>query len=59
MVKKELNASLPNPGMRQMTEELVFDCPFNFHESNYFEEGLKNDVYYLSQDQKLEMKWPS
>jgi 5-methylthioribose kinase len=53
MVKKELNASLMNPGMRQLTEELVFDKPFNFHESNYFEAGLKNDVLFLSQDQKL------
>ena len=53
MVKKELNASLMNPGMRRLTEELVFDNPFNFHESNYFEAGLKNDVLYLSQDQKL------
>jgi 5-methylthioribose kinase len=53
MVKKELNASLMNPGMRKLTEELVFDKPFNFHESNYFEAGLKNDVLYLSQDQKL------
>ena len=53
MVKKELNASLMNPGMRRLTEELVFDKPFNFHESNYFEAGLKNDVLFLSQDQKL------
>ncbi|KAA9028565.1 S-methyl-5-thioribose kinase [Niallia endozanthoxylica] len=53
MVKKELNASLMNPGMRQLTEELVFDRPFQFHESNYFEAGLKNDVLFLSQDQKL------
>jgi 5-methylthioribose kinase len=53
MVKKELNASLMNPGMRRLTEELVFDKPFNFHESNYFEDGLKNDVLFLSQDQRL------
>jgi 5-methylthioribose kinase len=53
MVKKGLNASLMNPGMRHMTEELVFDHPFNFHETNYFEAGLKNDVLFLSQDQRL------
>lgn len=53
IAKKDLNASLMNPGMRQLTEELVFDKPFNFHESNYFEARLKNDVLFLSQDQKL------
>jgi 5-methylthioribose kinase len=56
MVKKELNASLNNPGMRRLTEELVFDCPFNFHESNFFEEDMKNDVLFLSRDQKLRLE---
>lgn len=53
MVKKELNASLMNPGMRSLTEELVFDKPYQFHESNFFEDELKNDVLFLSQDQRL------
>ena len=55
-VKKELDASLPNPYMREMTEELFFDCPYNFHDSNYFEEGLKKDVYYLSQNRPLQLE---
>jgi len=40
-LKKELNASFANPAMREMTEELSFDCPYNMHDSNFFEEGLK------------------
>lgn len=55
-VKKELNASLANPAMREMTEELSFDCPYNFHDSNFFEEGLKNDVLFLSQDRHLQLE---
>jgi 5-methylthioribose kinase len=56
MVKKEMNASLMNPGMRQLTEELVFDRPFNFDESNFFEKDMKNDVLFLSRDQKLRLE---
>ncbi|MFK2825947.1 S-methyl-5-thioribose kinase [Bacillus sp. B190/17] len=56
IVKKELNASLTNPLMRQMTEELHFDWPFNFHETSHFEEGMRNDVLFLSQDQRLRLE---
>ncbi|ARK21353.1 S-methyl-5-thioribose kinase [Sporosarcina ureae] len=55
-LKKELNASFANPAMREMTEELSFDCPYNMHDSNFFEEGLKNDVLFLSQDHRLQLE---
>ncbi|AXH98252.1 S-methyl-5-thioribose kinase [Sporosarcina sp. PTS2304] len=52
-VKKNLQASLANPGMRQLTEQLVFDWPYSFHETNEFEEGMRSDVKFISQDQRL------
>lgn len=52
-IKKELNASLANPGMRQLTEQLVFDWPYSFHESNEFETDMLHEVKFLSQDQRL------
>lgn len=55
-VKKEMNASLMNPGMRQLTEELVFDRPYRVDESNFYEDGMKNDVLFLSRDQKLRLE---
>ncbi|KKB43085.1 S-methyl-5-thioribose kinase [Bacillus thermotolerans] len=54
--KKELNESLTNTGMRKLTEELHFDWPFNFHETSHFEEGMRNDVLFLSQDQRLRLE---
>ncbi|WP_158232523.1 S-methyl-5-thioribose kinase [Sporosarcina sp. P13] len=52
-VKKKLQASLANPDMRQLTEELVFDWPYSNHETNVFEEGMRSEVKFLSQDQRL------
>jgi 5-methylthioribose kinase len=55
-LKKELISALPNPGMRQLTEDLVFVHPFAFDDSNYFEPELRNDVLFLSRDSKLRLE---
>ncbi|PIC80822.1 S-methyl-5-thioribose kinase [Sporosarcina sp. P18a] len=52
-IKKELQARLANPGMRQLTEQLVFDWPYSDHETNECETGMRNEVKFLSQDQRL------
>ena len=54
--KKEKNASLTNSGMRELTEDLVFTKPFNFDESNFYEKELKNDVLFLSRDERLRLE---
>lgn len=54
--KKEKKAYFNNAGMQQLTEKLVFDCPYNFHHSNFFEEELKKDVLMLSQDDRLRLE---
>ncbi|WP_313235660.1 S-methyl-5-thioribose kinase [Sporosarcina ureae] len=51
--KKELQARLANPEMRQLTEQLVFDWPYSDHETNECEDGMRNEVKFLSQDQRL------
>ena len=55
-VKKERIAELSNPGMRQLTEELVLSHPFAFHETNVFEDELRNDVLWLSRDDRLRLE---
>ena len=54
--KKMKVASLSNPRMRELTEELFFDSPYNFHESNFFEEELKSDVLALTEDNRLQLE---
>ena len=51
--KKKMQAEIANPGMRQLTEQLVFDWPYSDHESNEYEKGMRSDVKFLSQDQRL------
>lgn len=51
--KKEMQSQMANPGMRQLTEQLVFDWPYSDHESNEYEDGMRSAVRNLSQDQRL------
>ncbi len=56
ITKKEKKTYFSNAGMQQLTEELVFDRPFAFHDSNFFEEELRKDVLMLSQDDRLRLE---
>lgn len=54
--KKKRIAELSNPGMRQLTEELVLSHPFAFHPTNVFEEELRSEVLWLSRDDRLRLE---
>lgn len=54
--KKVRISELSNPGMRKLTEDLVLSHPFAFHDTNYFEDELRNDVLWLSRNDRLRLE---
>jgi 5-methylthioribose kinase len=54
--KKQLAQSFVNPELCKITEDLVFTDPFFNHETNNFEEELRDDVEALWNDDKLHLE---
>lgn len=54
--KKQLAQSFVNPELCKITEDLVFTDPFFNHETNNFEDELRNDVEALWNDDKLHLE---
>jgi 5-methylthioribose kinase len=54
--KKQLAQSFVNPELCKITEDLVFTDPFFDHDTNNFEEELRNDVETLWNDSALKLE---
>jgi 5-methylthioribose kinase len=54
--KKQLAQSFVNPELCKITEDLVFTDPFFNHETNNFEDELRDDVEALWNDDKLHLE---